>query len=508
MASHASVQAFAAQMRDLDRLDAVGLEAGSYDVTQAPDISTLVITGKGGKVYWFLFGRMLRVYRGAAEIPRFTVLDAERFVGEHLHLPIRPHGTVTLAHVWKAQQQATLTALEEADFQHWAVSCVVCIGDSAHKMTPNSGQTDIKDALHVFEASMHARASSTIRSAADVTSLQALRGLKERILTRFILPHAGDYLSVPKRSLRGNTPFNPAPGIAHEPPLDWKRICLALPLLVAPFFFFFFLSSSPTHIAPTTSLSAETAPVLATWYAIALIESARCANEFNVLRFTLIWGSLVLYAAPQFLPVYYALHYILSPVGAFKSADMRTTDLAYTRSVFPVVLLVLGFPFFPTYPLSSGFDEREVMVPSWKILPLSIAVAQGIQARYILPLSTIRSDRLDNVRCDLATIRRTVGFLCVLAVVRRQYTFWVGGQSVIPEDGMGSSCLAMVIWIVLFMWDLKAAGMVNRSWGALGGCVFVVMMLGGEEALLGVAWLVREKVLATRRHRDALVEGC
>ncbi|KAL2862200.1 FAD-dependent oxidoreductase [Aspergillus lucknowensis] len=248
-----------------------GLDAGSYDVTQAVDVSTLVITGKGDQVYWFLFGRMPCVYRGAAQIPRFTTEDAEKFVGEHLHLPIRPQGSITLAHIWKATKQATLTALEEADFQHWAGNRIVCIGDSAHKMTPNSGAggmlaiesaaalanaiwelasnsraatqpeiTEITDALRAFETDMHARATSTIRAAAEVTRLQALRSFKERILARFVLPYAGDtpvniacdswvgarcikYLPPPPRSLRGHTPFNPAQGIEHEPPLDWKR---------------------------------------------------------------------------------------------------------------------------------------------------------------------------------------------------------------------------------------------------------------------------------------------
>ncbi|KAL4746284.1 hypothetical protein BDW72DRAFT_197825 [Aspergillus terricola var. indicus] len=527
-----------------------GLEAGSYDVTQAPDVSTLVITGKGGKVYWFLFGRMPCVYHGPDQIPRFTAQDAELFVSEHLQLPIRPQRTVTLAQIWEARQQAMLTALEEADFRHWAAGRLVCIGDSVHKMTPNSGsggmlaiesaaalanaihwlarkqlqtrrpatQMEIADALQAFEAGMHARASSTIRSAADVTRLQALRGLKERFLARFILPYAGDftvnlaceswvgaaridYIPVPSRSLHGNTPFNPAQGIGREPVLDWNRICLALPLLVGPFL----LQTSTTR---PTGLSAETCLTLATWYAITLIESARRANEFNILRFAIAWGLLVLYAPSRYLPVYYGIHYICSPVGAFKSADMRTTDLSYTRSVLPVGLLVLGSPYLLTLfsKLSAGFVEREAVVPLWKILPLSIAVAQGFLARYVLPASTIQTDRLDNVRCDLTTIRRTVGVLCVLAVVARQYALWVGGQYIFPADGMRSTCLAMVAWVVLFVWDLKAAGMVTRSWGALGSCALVVMVLGGEGALLGIAWLVRENVLATRRHRDALVE--
>lgn len=310
-----------------------GLEPGSYDVTHSREVSTLVITGKGGKVYWFVFARLARVYRGP-DIPRFTPQDAEQLAMAYQHLPIRPRSSVILLDIWKARLQATLTALEEADFAHWTQGRIVCVGDSIHKMTPNSGSggmlaiesaaalansmhrlalesdtgslskaQQIGRTLSNFEHTMHPRASAVIKSAAAVTRVQALRGIKERLITRYVLPYAGDlaandacsswigaeriqYLPIPPRSLVGTTTFNPTQGIGREEK-TWRRAAVTIPLLAAAWTGY---SLRQAPVTRTPNVHRDQALLLSfwsnlgIWFAIMLIESARRANQLNLLR--------------------------------------------------------------------------------------------------------------------------------------------------------------------------------------------------------------------------------
>ncbi|KAL2824224.1 hypothetical protein BDW59DRAFT_147668 [Aspergillus cavernicola] len=531
-----------------------GLTPGSYDVTHAQAVSTLVITGKGGKIYWFLFGRMPQVHTNH-DIPRFTPMDAEAFAVEHRALPIRPHGRITMGHIWEARERATLTSLEEADFQNWSIGRIVCLGDSSHKMTPNSGSGgmlalesaaalanaiyrvtaasapktpeigEITRALRAFEDGMHERASSTIKSAADVTRLQALHGSKERILTRYILPYVGDftvneaceswvgagcldYLPLPPRSLLGNTSFNPTQGIGKQENI-WTRIALVLPLLALSFMHV--VVPSGEQLAHSTSDSFKDDYLFADGgivYAIILIESARRANQFNILRFATVWGMLALHPNPFLAVIYSAVHYILSPVSAFKSGDMRTTDTSYTSTVLPMTLLAHSIPGLATYfaPTSSHWQTAENL---WKFLPLVVSITQAVLTRYLLAPSTIQSDRLNNVRRDLPAIQRTIWGVSIVSAAIWQYTIWSNPEpwaalQVVGTDPM-LRLLANTTWASLFIWDLKAAGMVQVTWAVLFAYSIGLTIIGGSGTMLGLAWLYRENILATQKHKDALV---
>ena len=264
-----------------------GLEAGDSDDMFAKDVSMVVATGKGGKVFWFLFGKMPRVY-GTHEIPRFDAQDAARFAQEHGDLPVRPEGTIKLATLWEAREVTTLVPLQEADFAHWTTGRIVCLGDSVHKMTPHTGAGGmlaieaaaalsnelfrlvstcgtslptarlLEMALSKYEKGLHLRASETIEEAAEIARLQAMRNVRHRLLVRYFLPYTGDfradqfcnvavgaghvdYLPLPPRSMMGSMLFNPAHGMGkHES--RWNRVILALPLValgIAGFHFMF-----------------------------------------------------------------------------------------------------------------------------------------------------------------------------------------------------------------------------------------------------------------------------
>ena len=251
------------------------LPAGQLDITHKKDISTLVITGKGGRIFWFLFVRMPQIYK-ASNIPRFTKSEADALAQQHLDLPILQEGIVKFGDIWERRITSSLLALEEADYKTWTWGRFACVGDSVHKMTPNMGSggmasiesaaalanaihslvtecrsptmDGIQRALGSFQESRKLRASATIKASNELTRIQALKGVKEQIIAHFGIPYGGDYLAdtvcgtwigatllsflpPPPRSLNANMPLNPPQGLIRNGKM-LRRAIVALPFLL------------------------------------------------------------------------------------------------------------------------------------------------------------------------------------------------------------------------------------------------------------------------------------
>lgn len=253
-----------------------GLKVRDFEVTYTKDVSSMVIIGKGARVFWFLFGRLPHICR-SNEIPQFSQSDLEHFAQQNLDLPILPHGTVRFRDIWENKERCNLVAVEEADYINWTWGRFVCLGDSIHKMTPNSGAggnaaiesaaalanavyslvnksnrhvdlADVRQALTGYQQSHKVRTSEIFNSAHDLTRIHALKGTKERMIVQYLLPVAGDlfadratdswigssmlnFLPPPTRSLLGTMPFNASQGLGkHESTL--RRALIALPLLM------------------------------------------------------------------------------------------------------------------------------------------------------------------------------------------------------------------------------------------------------------------------------------
>ncbi|KAK8067438.1 hypothetical protein PG996_006550 [Apiospora saccharicola] len=223
-----------------------GLGPGTSDDMWAKDLTVVAYSGERGKVFWFVYARMDRVY-GAHEMPRFTDAEVARFAHKHLDVPLRPGGSITFAHVWKRREVATMLPLEEAHFGRWTAGRIVCLGDSVHKMTPHSGGggmlcietaaalanalcrlatggdtgagfdtldtpnketangngldvkkqskrptlAQVQAALHGYETSphsLHRRAMENIKASGDLGRLSALRTLTQRLLVPYLMP--------------------------------------------------------------------------------------------------------------------------------------------------------------------------------------------------------------------------------------------------------------------------------------------------------------------------------
>ncbi|KAI9929711.1 hypothetical protein MW887_001187 [Aspergillus wentii] len=248
-----------------------GLKPGESHRSFGDGFSSLIIIGKEGRVFWFLFTRLEQTY-SMSTLPRFTPDDLKQNIASHLDKYVA--AGVPFAAVYKNAITTTYVPLEEAFYKYWTVDKFVCIGDSIHKMTPNMGQggnsaiesaaslanilhsfvnssstyslQDLRSCLSSWESSRQPRVNGIWAKANDLTRLEALATWKHKIVGLYMLPHLTSILTdKTSRSIVGaeKLDFIPVKGsqeclipydknyrnIQDEP--GWKRFIWALPLL-------------------------------------------------------------------------------------------------------------------------------------------------------------------------------------------------------------------------------------------------------------------------------------
>ncbi|RDW72366.1 FAD-dependent oxidoreductase [Aspergillus mulundensis] len=250
-----------------------GLVPGTSHRTFGRDWSFLTIIGRAGRVYWFFFKKFDRKY-SATEIPRLDQTMVDQYVAPYLKKPIS--STVPFEKVYTRAMSKTLLALEEACFKHWAIDRWVCIGDSAHKMTPNLGQggnsaiesaaalanclarllqsssdptvsyTELDNYLQSWQEKRRPRAQRICKDAQGLTQLEALKTIKDRVVGLYLLPYLDEhlanttsktivgaekieYLPAPARSLTCKMQFTDS--LPAQKVTLWERALWTAPLL-------------------------------------------------------------------------------------------------------------------------------------------------------------------------------------------------------------------------------------------------------------------------------------
>lgn len=110
------------------------LSPGDGHVASDVDHSALLFVSKHDFPQWFFFSKMDKVYEGSS-IPRFTKAEMKAQVEEFGDFHFTED--VTLKDLMKTTTSLSYLALEEATFENWTFSRMVCVGDAIHKMTPN-----------------------------------------------------------------------------------------------------------------------------------------------------------------------------------------------------------------------------------------------------------------------------------------------------------------------------------------------------------------------------------
>ncbi|PYI23585.1 monooxygenase [Aspergillus violaceofuscus CBS 115571] len=250
-----------------------GLIPGTSHRTFGEGWSALTIVGKEGRVFWFLFKKLDQEY-SASHIPRFDQTMIDQYVDPYLQKPITDN--VPFAEVYKRAITRTLLPLEEASYSRWAIDRWVCIGDAAHKMTPNLGQggnsaiesaaalanslasllqashessaaiEELNYCLQSWQEKRRPRVQAIFKSAHSLTRLEALNTLKDKAIAHYLMPHLEhylvdkssrtfvgatkiDYLPPPAKSLSGTMPFTDCRSLPD--PRIRERALWTLPLL-------------------------------------------------------------------------------------------------------------------------------------------------------------------------------------------------------------------------------------------------------------------------------------
>ncbi|THC93389.1 hypothetical protein EYZ11_007146 [Aspergillus tanneri] len=217
--------------------------------------SFLTFPGKSGRVFWFLMNKLERKY-AYSEVPRLTSEDAKRMAEQYVDDHI--WNGVHFKDIWDKREVFGATNLEENIFQTWHWGRVLCLGDSMHKMAPNTGQganCAIEDAalltnylrqsinstkestkenrklsdeklstvLEQFSQDRIERLQSIYRLARVVVRLHARQNLFLRLMGRYYLPHTGDLpADMASKSIAGGVylDFLPLPGRSGP---GWKH---------------------------------------------------------------------------------------------------------------------------------------------------------------------------------------------------------------------------------------------------------------------------------------------
>ncbi|THC90197.1 hypothetical protein EYZ11_010341 [Aspergillus tanneri] len=196
-----------------------GLKIGEHVTSLHDGLCIQSFPGKDGRVYWFIMEKLDRKY-SYSEAPRYSSEDAANRCGQLKERKIWKD--VKFGELWDKREVVSKTALEENVFQTWNFGPVVCIGDSMHKMAPNTGQganCAIEDAacllnllkecylegclrkpsrceldtrLQQFTKMRVERITQVYKAARLLVRIHARDGLHMKLLGRYVIPYAGD----------------------------------------------------------------------------------------------------------------------------------------------------------------------------------------------------------------------------------------------------------------------------------------------------------------------------
>jgi hypothetical protein len=224
------------------------------------------------------------------------------------------------------------------------------------------------------------------------------------------------------------------------------------------------------------------------------------------------------------MALYCFLHYVQTPIENFRARDMRLTSMTYTSTILPVMLATFYIPNFAMMASFLSPETRHTWNWMWQPFAVYTSILQFVLTKTIAP-DTVEKDRLENPQRDLPTIRFTVRTLCAVSAATWWYTLYYAPVSwatlFIPNLAEGQSgheyirmfmhfdqlfsMGACFLWLMYLYGDLKTAGMMDDSGFSIILKGAILLVTTGPGVTVGLGWLHREKILATRWHKDALM---
>ncbi|KAK5062864.1 hypothetical protein LTR84_004939 [Exophiala bonariae] len=455
---------------------------------------------------------------------------------------------------------------------------------------------DIESALTGYHLKRNVRAKRTFRVSNMVTRLEALRSKKGQFYALHIQPRLGDWLGnimsmdligaemvkflpVPQKSLVGTMGFNP--DFSNGYPTKTKpRILLALPLLMIAALSHIILSGIlssdslssdlsravssgsvqfaesswelPTNRAPFNILASVFAPSLLNidslqylqafnflveltpiWL-IWIFESYRRANTVKAIRLLLVFGiAFQFFGIGAIGPVWFALHYIQSPLDSFVARDWRMINVAVAKTALVVVLTVLTVPTFMMYLLPDHNSRLTVNIV-WQAFPITTSVLLHVIRKFVVQ-DTTQKDITQNVGADLRSVRTSIMLAATLSALCFNFIRWtaagkffsifvpqwsqvgaalswqplnvdlVSGMRLFFQVDELSVFLAAFCWSALLLHDLRRESMTGISWSTAIVVGIAATYLVGPGAFIACFWLWREEIIASKTLKGTIV---
>jgi hypothetical protein len=221
------------------------------------------------------------------------------------------------------------------------------------------------------------------------------------------------------------------------------------------------------------------------------------------------------FGAGVLMALYCFVHYVQSPIENLRAKEMHLTDMAYTASVLPVLILAHYVPHFSSFSSFIDPQTRHMWIWIWQPFPVYVSILQFILKKTIMP-DTTQKTHSGNPNRDLSTIRFTIRSLCALSAATRWYTLYTAPCSwaklFVPNIAAGQtgdeyirmfmqfdeifSMSACFLWLLYLYGDMKKVGIMDDSWIViiLKGTIYLVTL--GPGPTVGLGWLYRETLLS------------
>ncbi|KAK4134625.1 FAD/NAD(P)-binding domain-containing protein [Trichocladium antarcticum] len=260
-----------------------------------------------------------------------------------------------------------------------------------------------------------------------------------------------------------------------------------------------------------------------------IFESGRRANRMTPMQWPLVFAFLgQVLGIGALSPLYCFLHYTLSPIENFSALDQRLTSNRRTAAALPALALTYLIPFYLALAALPGAQpgQQQHFLFLWQLYPVWLALT--LWGLGTLWRDTAAEDVLRAAPRDVPVMKWYVGVASVLSAGVWVWAWAWGGHGMrgvfVPRGlllggraadlaGFTGDFLrwdevfalgAHLVWLGYLFGDLARAGMLREGWWRVMGWGAVGVVAAGPGATLGMGWLLREHILATRRHKDAL----
>ncbi|KAI5194521.1 FAD/NAD(P)-binding domain-containing protein [Aureobasidium subglaciale] len=542
-----------------------GLTIGDLHIGYNKNCSLMTIVGKDDRTYYFAFEMMDEIYK-LPHIPTYTETDkveyAERLGG------LKATESVCLKDIHKHSVSSFggNAAIESAAA---LANSIKKLADQTQGARPSEDQ--IVACLQDYQKNREIRAKAAIDASSLLTRLQAHATWGHVLFAKYGLTILGDflenlgsnmavgatlidYLSPPEQSIKGTLPFNPEQGDGHKENL-LVRAMLAVPFL--GLFGYAWSIANPTFINTGNESSLgfaqnatgqsdvltgvyvsasgnfdaaaghRIATLLAYFGVVLAIWSIESVRRCNALMPVQLPSLFAIFAQVKGIglvaPLYYFLHWVLTPIDSFKATDMRLTRLNYTRSILPSLLMVYYFPILQDYFLPVNV-KVQTWLQIWHFFPIWQSLTQWAISKFLE--DTIDHDKIYAPKRDVSTIRYTIAVPALVSTAVWLWTVFKAPSSLyhifIPQipfqavtdiesftDNVVQWNLLIFVastylWLVYFAWDAKSAGMLEKSWFELVTTMTLLTIALGPGGTVGLAYLYREYIITEKRHRAAL----